>query len=375
MKIALTGGGTGGHFYPIIAIAQEIAAQAQEQKLVDLKLFYLSDAPYNSRILFENKLEFAQIPAGKVRRYFSLRNFFDGFTTAVGIIRALTTLYKIYPDVVFGKGGYASFPSLFAARILGIPVIIHESDTEPGRVTAWAAKFAQKVLVSWPEAANYFPKEKTEIVGLPIRKELLHPIPTGATEFLKLEANIPVLFIVGGSQGSEKINDTIMQILPQLVEKYQIIHQTGPKNFENVKQIAAVTLQKNPHKDRYKPFDYLNETAMRLTAGVANLAISRAGSSIFEFAQWGVPTILIPIPEAISHDQRKNAFSYERAGGAIVLEETNLTPHVLLSEIDRLMEHPDYLSTMKKAALSFATPDAAKKVARILIDIALAHEK
>ncbi|MES2952950.1 MAG: UDP-N-acetylglucosamine--N-acetylmuramyl-(pentapeptide) pyrophosphoryl-undecaprenol N-acetylglucosamine transferase [Patescibacteria group bacterium] len=374
MKIALTGGGTGGHFYPVIAIAQELGEEIREQKLVDVELFYISDAPYNARLLFENKLTFIPVTAGKQRRYFSILNFFDWFKIAFGGIRAIISLYKLYPDVVFGKGGYATFPALFAARILGIPVVIHESDTEPGRVNGWAAKFAKKILISWPTALSYFPKEKTEVVGLPIRKELLHPIPTGASEFLHLEEGLPVLFIVGGSLGSEKINDTILDILPDLIEKYQVIHQTGKKHFGTVRAIANVSLKGNPHASRYKPFDYLNETAMRLTAGVANLVISRAGSAVFEFAQWGLPALLIPIPQSISHDQHKNAFTYSRTGAAIVLEENNLSPHVLLSEINRLMEHPTYLAEMKKAATAFAAPDAAKKVAKILLGIALEHE-
>ena len=375
MKIALTGGGTGGHFYPIIAVAQEIATIAEAEKLVDVKLFYFSDAPYNGRLLFENKLTFEKVTAGKLRRYFSLLNFFDLFKTAFGIVAALRTMYRVYPDVVFGKGGYASFPTLFAARILGIPVVIHESDSTPGRVNLWAGKFAQKILLGFPSAAASFPEGKSVVVGTPIRKELLHPIPTGAYEFLKLEQGVPVIFIVGGSLGSERINDTILDILPELLEKYQIVHQTGKKNFETARDIATVRLAKHPHKDRYRPFDYLNETAMRLTAGVASLAISRAGSSLFEFAQWGIPAILIPIPEEISHDQRKNAFAYARTGAAIMIEENNLTPHLLLAEINRLMEHPQFREEMTKAAREFAKPNAAYAVARTLVDIALEHEK
>ena len=138
MKILFTGGGTGGHFYPIIAIAQAINEIQEKEKLVGVELFYMSNSPYDERLLFENGISYKEISAGKIRRYFSFKNFTDLFKTFNGIISAIAALYVIYPDVVFGKGGYASFPVLFAARLLRIPVIIHESDSHPGRANLWA---------------------------------------------------------------------------------------------------------------------------------------------------------------------------------------------------------------------------------------------
>ncbi|HPN89357.1 MAG TPA: glycosyltransferase, partial [Candidatus Paceibacterota bacterium] len=157
MKILFTGGGTGGHFYPVIAVAEEVKRICTEQKIVAPELYFMSDKPYNERALSDNGLKFVPVQAGKIRRYFSLMNFFDVFKTIFGSIRAIFTLFSIYPDVVFGKGGYASFPGLLAARLLRIPVVIHESDSHPGRVTLWAGKFAKRIAVSYPEAAKYFP--------------------------------------------------------------------------------------------------------------------------------------------------------------------------------------------------------------------------
>jgi len=304
-----------------------------------------------------------------------LMNFFDVFKTIFGSIRAIFTLFSIYPDVVFGKGGYASFPGLLAARLLRIPVVIHESDSHPGRVTLWAGKFAKRIAVSYPEAAKYFPPEKTAVVGNPIRREVLFPAKAGAHEFLGLDKNIPIIFVVGGSQGAVRINDVVLDILPQLLADYQVIHQVGKSNYDDLKNRASFLTENNPHKNRYKLFDYLNDVAMRMTAGAANLVISRAGSAIFEIANWGIPAIIIPIPEEISHDQRTNAFTYARSGGAVVIEEKNLTPSILLSETKRILDDPELQKQMKTGAQSFAKPEAGEKIAEEIIRLALEHEE
>jgi UDP-N-acetylglucosamine--N-acetylmuramyl-(pentapeptide) pyrophosphoryl-undecaprenol N-acetylglucosamine transferase len=375
MKIVLTGGGTGGHFYPIIAVAQAINQVVLERKLVEPRLYYFGDKPYDAKALFENNIEYRNVPAGKIRRYFSILNFSDTLKTGMGIITAIWRLYFIYPDIVFSKGGYASFPTLFAAKFLKIPVFIHESDSHPGRVSLWSAKFAARIALSYPEAASYFPKERTAITGNPIRDELLHPISVGAHEYLKLEPNVPTIFVTGGSLGAAPINDTILDILPQLVEKYQIIHQVGERNLTDVSSRAKFLLADHPHQDRYKVFDTLNTTAMRMTAGIASLVISRAGSTIFEIAVWNIPSIIIPIPEPISHDQRTNAFTYARSGGAVVIEQSNLTSSILLSEINRLLGNQDLLNQMKTGAKDFARPDAAHLIAGELVTLSLEHEK
>ena len=183
MKILLTGGGTGGHFYPLIAIAERLSEIAAERKIIGLKLYYMSDTPYDKRALFENRITFVQIPAGKMRLYFSIKNVFDMIKTAMGAFFGLVSMFFIYPDVVISKGGYAAFPAVFAARFLRIPVVVHESDSFPGRLNSWTAKFAKRVAVSWPEAAEYLPKDKTALSGQPIRKEILHGAPNGAYEY------------------------------------------------------------------------------------------------------------------------------------------------------------------------------------------------
>jgi UDP-N-acetylglucosamine--N-acetylmuramyl-(pentapeptide) pyrophosphoryl-undecaprenol N-acetylglucosamine transferase len=378
MKILFTGGGSGGHFYPIIAIAQEIRRLATEEKLVQPNLYYMSDGPYNERVLFENEIKFIKVSAGKLRRDSSpvslIKNFLDLFKTLWGSIQALFKVFSLYPDIVVGKGGYASFPALLASRILRIPVIIHESDSHPGLVTRWAGKFAVRVALSYPEAVKYFPVDKVAVTGNPLRQEILTPTKSGAHEYLRLDKNLPVIFIIGGSQGASKINEIIVDILPKIIEKYQLIHQVGKNNFADLSQRAKFILKGNPFADHYKIFDYLDATAMRMTAGVASLVITRAGSSLFEIANWGIPSIVIPIPEEISHDQRTNAFTYARSGGAVVIEEKNLTASVLLFEINKIMTDEKMREDMIKGAKQFARPEAATTIAQEILRISLSHD-
>lgn len=375
MKILLTGGGTGGHFYPIIAVAQAIRKVAAETKLIDVRLYYMAPQPYDRQLLFDTRMTFVHNSAGKFRRYFSLANFFDLFRTGWGLLTALWSLYFIFPDIVFGKGGYVSFPVLWAARFLGIPVIIHESDSVPGRMNRWAGRFATRVAVSYPEATKFFSVDKVAVTGNPIRQELLYPVHDGAREFLSLAPALPVILVLGGSQGALRINEYIINALPQLVEKYQIIHQTGIVHFQKTKGLASVVLGGSAHKDRYKPFADFDVLALRMAAGVADIVITRAGSTLFEIAAWGLPAIIIPITDSNGDHQRQNAYNYARTGAAIVIEENNLSTNILVSEVNKLMSQPAERETMKKAATDFARTDAAELIAKEIIGLALAHEK
>jgi len=374
MKILFTGGGTGGHFYPIIAIAEALRKISDTEHLIPPHLFYVATDPYDRDALREFDIEFKGLTAGKIRRYHSIWNVIDLFKTALGVIRSIFLLYSIFPDVVFSRGGYVSFPVVAAARFLGIPVVVHESDSKPGRANAWAGKFAVRVAVSFPDAAQYFPKEKVALTGNPMRRDVIQLQRAGAHEFLHLEAGTPTILILGGSMGAQRINSVIIESLSDLVTDFQIIHQTGKNNFDETQKVANVVLDGNKNAARYHPFPYLNSLAMKMAAGAADLVISRAGSTIFEIAAWGVPSIIIPIPEEIAHDQRGNAYSYARSGAAVVMEEKNIAPHLLIAEVGRIMESKEEREKMKKAAQSFARPDAAEKIARELVRIALAHE-
>jgi UDP-N-acetylglucosamine--N-acetylmuramyl-(pentapeptide) pyrophosphoryl-undecaprenol N-acetylglucosamine transferase len=369
MKILLTGGGTGGHFYPLIAVAEAINDQVREKKLLAPDLIYAAPVPYDLDILTANGIRFVPTSAGKIRNYFSVLNFFDYFKTAWGVTTSVLRIFFLYPDVIFSTGGYAAFPMLLAAKLFRIPVVILNCDASPGKVNKWAAKFAQKVAVAFAEGAHYFPAAKVAHTGNPVRKSALVPAREGSFEFLKLDKDIPTILITGGSQGSQTINEAVLASLPRLLPKYQIIHQTGADNIAEVQGRSKVVMGDSPYlEQRYRAYGYLNDLATRMAAGAASLVISRAGAgTIFEIASWGIPSILIPIPEPTSHDQTKNAFAYARAGGGIVMEQNNLTPGVLASEIDRILSHDQVRHAMSNAARAFARADAAKLIARAIL--------
>ena len=378
MKIVLTGGGTAGHFYPLIAIAEALIRIATKEKLLPPELFYMSEAPYDKKALFDNNITFKRAFSGKMRRYFSFWYVTDAIKLVVGILQALWHVYKLYPDVVISKGGYASVPVVFAARVFRIPVFVHESDSIPGKSNLWAARFASRIAVSWDEAASSFPKEKTAVTGQPIRSALLYPITEGAFEYLKLEEKVPVVLVLGGSLGAQMINDSITDALPDLLPECQVIHQTGVANVKEVRDVARVAAAgdgTSPYAGRYKPFGFLNELALRMSYGVSTLVISRAGSTIFEIAAQGLPSIIVPITSSNGDHQRKNAFNYARTGAAVVIEEKNLTPHILVSEIKRLLGDQAVRNKMRDAALRFSRKDSAETIAREVMSIALSHER
>jgi len=378
MTIAFTGGGTGGHFYPIIAIAEALQDLVREERLIEPTLYYLAPKPFDEKALFENSIAYVHVPAGKVRRYVSLLNITDFFVTLAGMLAAIITLYRIYPDVVVSKGGYASVPTVLAARFLRIPIIIHESDSKPGRANLLAAKFATKIAIAFDSAAGYFPENvrgKIARTGIPIRKALMRVEIEGARQYLGLEAGISTILILGGSQGAVKINETVLSSLPELVAFANIIHQTGPANFKNVESVSRVILANNKNATRYHPLNYLDQVSMQRSAGIADLVVSRAGAnSIAEIGLWKKPAILIPIPEAVSHDQRMNAYAYARTGAAVVLEEENLSPHLFVAEIQRILGDAVLAKQMSGAAEGFTDPDAARILAREVLAIALRHE-
>lgn len=375
MKILLTGGGTGGHFYPLIAVARALKDRAEAERIVEMDLIFAAPAPYDETMLREEGIAFIKTAAGKARRYFSLMNIIDPFKTAWGIVKAVFAIYLNFPDVVFSKGGYGSFPALVAARIFGIPVIIHESDVVPGRVSTWSAKFAKRIAVAFPQAAKYFPAEKVAYTGNPVRREVIGGSEEEAAEIFNLEPGLKTtILVLGGSQGAEPVNNVLLDILPELVRSTQVIHQTGAGNFKEIEGRAGLVLANSEFKRRYHPVAFLDEGALRNASKVATLVVARASAGfLFELALWSRPAILIPLPRAAQDHQRENAYAYARAGACVVLEEQNVTPHILLAEIQKVLANPEAMQKMSQAAQSFAKVDAAERIADEIIRLALEH--
>jgi len=368
MRIAFVGGGTGGHFYPLIATAEAIVASNTTAELI-----YIGPTSYDEAELKANHIRHVYCPAGKVRRYFSIANFFDIFKTGAGLFVALYQLFIWYPDVIFSKGGYTSVPVLLAARFYRIPVVIHESDSKPGRANLLARNFAQYIGIAYTEVAQYFPTEKTALVGIPIRKVIT---ATHADPFslLGIPSDAPLIFVTGGSLGADRINALVLKSLTRLLPHYRIFHQTGTELEQTVIQTAQALVTDPALLSRYYVKGTLTASTIAAVLDASSIVITRAGStSLFEIALHGKPSIIIPIPEEISHDQRTNAYAYARTGAASVLEEGNLTENLLTTEIQSIMNDPDKYQHMSASARIFARPEAAQLVASALISIGVEH--
>lgn len=378
MRIVLAGGGTGGHFYPLIAVAEAIEDICKERTLLEPELTYMGPPPFDQEALAEHDIAYLPSPAGKMPRHSAAGRVLGFFSTFIGSMKSIFLLFRLYPDVVFSTGGYAAFPTLYAARILKIPVVIYDADATPGRVSLWSCTFARWIALAHPDAAAKFPekvRDKIARVGHPIRKEIEGVTREGGHEFLKLDPSAQTIFIMGGSQGAQAINNIVLEALPELVTEFNVIHQTGAANLQEVSGIAAVILKESRFASRYKIFGLLNTFALKMAAGIATVVVARAGSgTIFEIASWGLPAILVPIPEDVSHDQTENAFSYARAGAAVVIEQRNLTPHLLVAEIRRLTGSEDLRGAMSTSAQGFARPEAARKIATVLLEEVLEHQ-
>ena len=376
MRFVLTGSGSGGHFYPLIAIAEALTAGARERKLLPPEVFLLGPEPYDAGALSTSGVSFRRVPAGKLRRYFSLRNITDALKTVLGFFTALWKLFVLYPDAVMSKGSYTSVPVILAAALLRIPIVIHESDIRPGRANWLAARFARSIAISWQESAPNFPPEKTVRTGIPLRSRLLQPAPANPRETLGFKTdNQPLILILGGSQGAERINGLITASLDELLPQYAVLHQTGEQHERPVREAADALIKDKTFLERYSVRGFLSVDALAAALSSAALIVSRAGSgAIAECALFGKPAILIPIPEDISHDQRENAYAYARTGAAVVMEEQNLTPSLLAAQIARILGDRALVAKMQQAAAAFAPRDAAEKIATLLIDIGYEHE-
>ncbi len=371
MRIAFTGGGTGGHLYPIIAVAREVKRIAEGERILDLELYYFGPDAIPADLVGAEDLIVTRITAGKIRRYFSLLNFIDAFKIVFGIVEALWKMLLVMPDIVFCKGGFGSFPVTLAARLYRIPVVVHESDSIPGIVNRWAGRWARRVAISFAGAAKYFPPARTALIGVPVRGRIIGGNRESAREVFGVFSSRPVMLALGGSQGSDILNRTLIEVLRPLVEEFEVIHSTGPKNIEDVRLETAPILE-GGGAVYYHPFGFMSEDEMRGAFALADIVVSRAGATaIYEIAANAKPAILIPIKIAAQDHQKANAYEYARRQAAIVIEEDNLTPSVLFHEVRKLNADTGRRRRMAEAARSFARVDAAEIIAKELLTLGL----
>ena len=369
MRIALIGGGSGGHFYPLIAVAQELREHPESPEL-----YYYGPEPYNADLLAVYNIRYSRIPAGKVRRYFSILNIFDAFRTFGGILVAIVKLYWHYPDVILTRGSYASVPVVLAAWFYRIPVVVQESDVKPGRANRLAGRFAKYIATSWAPTAEYFPAERTALVGIPIRRELQTELPN-AHEVLGIPRDLPLIYVTGGSLGAERINTLILNSLNELLPHMRIYHQAGDAHVEQVRKTARELLRDRLDLlENYYVIGTADAATVHALLSAARIVITRAGTTtLYEIALHQKPAVVIPIPEDVSHDQRINAYTYARNGAANVIEERNLTEHLLQTELFSMLTDVDAYRSMQAATADIATTTAAATIAMALIQIGHEH--
>jgi len=365
MEIVFTGGGTGGHVFPIAAIAREMRKIYDRQ---DLKMFYIGPKDnYSLDLLNEENIIIKRILAGKLRRYFSFQNIIDILKVPIGVIQAFFYLFFLAPDLIISKGGYGSLPVVMAARILHIPIILHESDITPGLVSRKTSKWTVEIFTSFPNT-EFFPKKKIINIGNAIRKSVLTGSVKEAKQIFGLMGDKPLILILGGSQGSQRINDTILSILPEMLKTFEVIHQTGRKNFSQVKSESNTILTPSLRK-YYHSFPFLNEREYKSALCVSSMVIARAGAgTIFEIASSKKASILIPLPNSAQNHQIKNAYAYAKTGACHVVEQENLKPHFFLEKLKYLFSRPQDIKKMAMSAEKFSKPRAAEMIAFYVLE-------
>jgi len=378
IRIFLAGGGTGGHIFPLIAVLRELKKKAQNEGK-KLEVIYLGPRDFTFQFILKEGVISKPILAGKFRFDLNPFSFLDLLKLIGGLIQSFFYFYFYMPDGVLIKGGYGSFPIAFWSVIFFIPLYLHESDAVPGTVNLIFKKFAKKIFLSFESASGYFPKEKTIVCGNPVRKELLNlPNKDETKRILKLSER-PVLTIVGGSQGAVSINDLVLDCLEKLVERVEVIHQTGIKNFSMVSREAEIIFKeiiKDEEKRKYyHPVPFFEEKEMpdfnswRDVLSVTDLIISRAGSGlIFEISACGILSILIPYPYASKNHQKKNAYEYFKVGACVILEEENLKPNIFTEVIFQIIFDEKKKKEMKEKALSFSKPQAGELIAEVILE-------
>lgn len=347
-KIVFTGGGTAGHVTPNLAIMAKLRQQGWE-------MHYIGSRDGIEREIVEHEgIPFHPIASGKLRRYFDLKNFKDPFRVMVGVGQAYRLLRRIKPHIVFSKGGFVSVPVIVACRLAGIPVISHESDFTPGLANKISMPFASRICVTFPETLRYVRSDKAECTGLPIREQILQGTAVRGISMCDFHTQKPVLLVMGGSLGAQRINQAVRESLETLLERYQIIHICGKGHIE-----PALT-----GKRGYKQFEYVKDELPDLLAA-SDLVVSRAGStSIFEFLALNKPMLLIPLSRAASRgDQILNANSFRSQGYAHVLFEEDLSPSTLVSGISALYDERD---AVKRRMADNPYGSGTEKIIRLL---------
>jgi UDP-N-acetylglucosamine--N-acetylmuramyl-(pentapeptide) pyrophosphoryl-undecaprenol N-acetylglucosamine transferase len=350
--IVFTGGGSGGHIYPGIAVIPYLA---------DYRVLWIgADTGIDKDIVHKAGVLFFGIPAGKLRRYFSFRNLTDVFKIIAGFFAARAILKKEKPALLFSKGGFVSVPPVLAAASLKIPVFTHESDYSPGLATKINVRFADRVFTAYTDTARFLPQritKKITVSGNLIRPAFYTADAAKGRAFLGVGNDERIVLVLGGSLGAQEVNELIQDSLPALTTVYTVVHQTG-----TLRQAAAAP--------RYQPFTFIHDELAHILAA-AELVVGRSGAgTLWECASVGVPMVLIPLRGSGTRgDQVENARVFAQAGAALVLEERN--PEALQKLIMALAANPERRRAMSSASKQIGNINGAQIIASAIKDALL----
>ena len=348
-KIIMTGGGTAGHVTPNLALVPKLKENGFEIKYIG------SIDGIEKEIITKENIPYYGISSGKLRRYFSMKNFTDPFKVMKGTIQALRIISKEKPDVIFSKGGFVAVPVVMAASLKKIPVVAHESDMTPGLANKLSAPFCDKLCVTFRESLKYIKDNKGILTGSPIRQEILEGDKEKGKKICGFNDEKEIIFIMGGSLGSQLINNEIRKNLDKLLKEFNIIHICGKGNID----------ESLNNKKGYKQFEFVREELPHLMK-CCDYIISRAGAnSIFEFLALKKPTILIPLSRKASRgDQILNSKSFTKEGYSLMIEEEELKGDALYNKILELKSRKsEFITNMEKSE----STNASETVVNILL--------
>lgn len=352
MKVIFTGGGSGGHVIPNIAIIGKLKELMKDQ---NLELVYIGSKTGIEKELIEGLgIPYREIATGKLRRYLSMQNVKDFFNVFKGISQARKIIKEEKPDVVFSKGGFVSVPVVFGAKKNHVPIIIHESDMTPGLANKLAMPKADKVCVTFPETLDMVSKEKGILTGSPVRAEILKGNKEKGLSNLGFDNSKKVILVIGGSLGSVALNTAVKENLDVLLKDYQIVNICGKGKMDE-----------SINREGFRQFEYIGEGLEDVFAA-SDIVISRAGAgSIYELLALEKPNILIPLSKKASRgDQILNANSFTKQGFSLMLEEEDVNEKTLLEKIKELeSKENEFKEKMKATKLKDAAGEIAKLIA------------
>ncbi len=365
MRILVSGGGTGGHIYPALAVAREL------QKHYNAELLFLGDINgLETKIVPAAGIPFAGITAGKLRRYLSPGTLTDLGRVPAGMMQAIRQVRAFKPDAAFTSGGYVSVPAGFAARLARVPLVMHQQDVPPNLANTLLRPLATRISVSFADSLRYFPADRTTLTGNPVREEVLAVATGNGATYrpqFRLDFSVPVLLVTGGSQGARRLNRVIVEALPRLLPHCQVLHVSGEYTYEETRAGADRALDPlgDLLRSRYVLHAYLKDD-MPAALAASDVVLSRSGAAtLAELAVVGRPSILVPLPPGFTGSpQQVNAKMFVRAGAAQMILDKRLTADQLLAALLPLLGNTGKRLNMATAARTFAHDDAAAKLAQ-----------